>query len=85
MDDRETVAQQWTAAQGDGKMLTLLNNGVYGSDFAEGEIRTSLIRGAAYTAHPIGDRVIMPQDRFLAPHGSGRAAVPLCTGGRSGR
>ena len=64
MDGRETVAQQWTAAQGDGKMLTLLNNGVYGSDFAEGEIRTSLIRGAAYTAHPIGDRVIMPQDRF---------------------
>ena len=63
-DGREAVAQQWTASQGNGHMLALINNGVYGSSFEDGEIRASLIRGAAYTAHPINDRVIMPQDRF---------------------
>ena len=60
----ECVAQQWTAAEADGHMLTVINNGVYGSDFAGGEIRMSLLRGAAYTAHPIFDRRILPQDRF---------------------
>ncbi len=63
-DGTETVSQQWTAAEGEGRMLTLINNGVYGSDFEGGEIRTSLLRGAAYTAHPIHNRVILPQDRF---------------------
>ncbi len=63
-DGRENVAQQWTSAEGDGHMLTIANNGVYGSDFTDGEIRVSLIRGAGYTAHPINDRVILPQDRF---------------------
>lgn len=60
----ECVAQQWTAAEADGHMLTLINDGVYGSDFSDGEIRMSLLRGAAYTAHPIYDRRILPQDRF---------------------
>lgn len=63
-DGRETVSQQWTAAKDESRMLSLINNGVYGSDFCDGEIRTSLIRGAAYTAHPINDRTILPQDRF---------------------
>ena len=63
-DGREVVAQQWTAAAGNGRMLSMINGGTYGSDFADGEIRLSLIRGAAYTAHPIGDRVILPQNRF---------------------
>ena len=64
MDGREAVSQQWNAAVGEGRMLGLINDGVYGSDYCDGEMRTSLIRGAGYTAHPIGDRVIMPQDRF---------------------
>jgi len=64
-DGRETVSQQWTASAGDDRMLTLINDGVYGSDFKDGEIRTSLLRGAAYCAHPVDDRVIMPQDRFM--------------------
>jgi len=64
-DGRETVSQQWTASVGDDRMLTLINDGVYGSDYKDGEIRTSLLRGAAYCAHPINDRVIMPQDRFM--------------------
>jgi len=65
-DGSECVAQQWTASVGGGRMLTLINNGVYGSDSEGGEIRASLLRSAGYTAHPINDRVILPQDRFSA-------------------
>ena len=64
-DGRETVAQQWVAAKADGRMLTIINNGTYGSDFADGEIRISLLRSAAYTGHPIFDRKIVPQNRFM--------------------
>jgi len=63
-DGSECVSQQWTATAGEGRMLTLINNGVYGSSFEEGEIRASLLRSAGYTAHPIHDRTILPQDRF---------------------
>ena len=45
-------------------MLTVINDGTYGSDFSKGEIRLSLLRGAAYTAHPLGERIILPQNRF---------------------
>ena len=64
-DGRETVSQQWVAAAGGEKMLTLINNGTYGSDFCDGEIRVSLLRSAAYTGHPIYDRKILPQNRFM--------------------
>jgi alpha-mannosidase len=63
-DGGECVSQQWTATVGEGKMLTLINNGVYGSSYEDGEIRASLLRSAGYTAHPIFDRTILPQDRF---------------------
>jgi len=62
----ETIAQKWVAVQSPerGQMLSIINDGVYGSDYRNGEIRLSLLRGAGYCAHPIGDRPIMPQDRF---------------------
>ncbi|QSF46407.1 glycoside hydrolase family 38 N-terminal domain-containing protein [Paenibacillus tianjinensis] len=64
---QEVASQKWTALQSakDGHMLTVINDGIYGSDCCAGEIRLSLLRGAGYCAHPIGDRPIMPQDRFL--------------------
>ncbi len=63
---QEAVAQRWVAAADDEHALTLLNNGVYGSSFENGEIRMSLLRSAGYTAHPIDDRELLPQDRFSA-------------------
>ncbi|MNC39807.1 hypothetical protein D3C75_884850 [compost metagenome] len=64
---QEVAAQKWTALQSakHGQMLTVINDGIYGSDCLAGEIRLSLLRGAGYCAHPIGNRPIMPQDRFL--------------------
>ncbi|WP_217596776.1 alpha-mannosidase [Cohnella sp. GbtcB17] len=64
----EAVAQKWTAIAepaADGRAVTLINDGVYGSDGADGTLRPTLVRGAAYCAHPIGERPILPQDRFL--------------------
>jgi len=50
-DGREAVAQRWVAVKrGDGTMLTCINDGVYGCDFADGELRLSLLRSAAYSA-----------------------------------
>ncbi|MBQ4322218.1 MAG: alpha-mannosidase [Oscillospiraceae bacterium] len=66
----EAVAQRWVASVADGKAFTVINNGIYGSSFEDGEIRMSLLRSAGYTAHPINDphtgalRDLLPQDRF---------------------
>ena len=64
---REVVAQKWTAAvsESDGKAVTLINDGVYGSDFVDNEIRPTLLRSAAYSALPIyEDQSLVPQDRM---------------------
>ncbi len=63
---REVVAQKWTAlvSEKEDCALTIINEGVYGSDFCDGELRLSLLRSAAYSGHPIHERPIVPQDRF---------------------
>ncbi len=65
-DGREVVAQKWVGvfAADQGMGLTCINDGAYGSDFCDGELRLSLLRSPGYAAHPILDRPIMPQDRF---------------------
>jgi alpha-mannosidase len=65
-DGREAVAQKWVAAVSEdgGRTLTLINEGVYGSDFSEVGLRLTLLRSPAYAGHPIGDRPIVPQDRY---------------------
>jgi alpha-mannosidase len=43
----------------------VINDGTYGFDFSEGELRISLLRSAAYAAHPVGNNIhIVPQDRL---------------------
>ncbi|OBZ07978.1 alpha-mannosidase [Bacillus sp. FJAT-27264] len=65
-EGNETVAQKWIAVEdaAQNMAVTCINNGIYGGDFRQGEVRLSLLRGAGYCAHPIGDRPIMVQDRF---------------------
>ncbi|WP_342421051.1 glycoside hydrolase family 38 C-terminal domain-containing protein [Paenibacillus sp. FSL E2-0178] len=66
-EGRETVAQKWVSIEDAAQNLavTCINNGIHGGDFRRGELRLSLLRSAGYCAHPIGDRPIMAQDRFL--------------------
>jgi alpha-mannosidase len=65
-DGTEVVAQRWTAvvSEARGTALTCINDGTYGSDCKGGELRLSLLRSPAYAAHPIGDREVLPADRF---------------------
>jgi alpha-mannosidase len=65
-DGREVVAQKWVGVwSADGQhALTCVNDGAYGSDFAGGELRLSLLRSPGYAGHPIFDRPVMAQDRF---------------------
>ena len=62
----EAVAQKWVAvvSDGDDVALTCINDGIYGSDCASGELRLSLVRSPAYAGHPIGNNPIVPQDRY---------------------
>ncbi len=60
----ENVAQKWVASSDESNMLAIINDGVYGNDFSDGEIRISLARSAAYTGHTLLDRTILPQHRF---------------------
>jgi alpha-mannosidase len=48
----------------DGLALACVNDGVYGSDFVDGEMRLTLMRSPAYSGHPINDRPVTPSDRY---------------------
>jgi alpha-mannosidase len=63
---REAVAQKWTAVhdKSSDMVVTCVNDGLYGSDYADGELRLTLMRSPAYSGLPIKDRPIMPQDRY---------------------
>ena len=64
MDGRENVAHRFVALDTGDKCLSLMNTGVYGSHFENGSLYMSLVRGVTYCAHPIGERQLIPTDRF---------------------
>jgi alpha-mannosidase len=63
----EAVAQKWVAviSRESGRVLTCINDGVYGSDFQAGELRISLLRSPAHSADPVEGRPMIYQDRFI--------------------
>ncbi|OHB55032.1 MAG: alpha-mannosidase [Planctomycetes bacterium GWF2_42_9] len=65
-DGTEVVAQKWVAAVSnkDNKMLTCINDGIYGSDFSQGELRLTLLRSPAYACGPVLEKSLIPEDRF---------------------
>lgn len=67
MDGRECVAQRFVAMRPEegGDCLTLLNRGTYGSICKEGVISMSLLRGASYCAHPINERPLIPDHKYV--------------------
>ncbi len=63
-DGREEVGQKYlTVTSPCGARLSVLNRGIYGASFRDGTVYLSLLRSPGYTAHPIGDRHVMPTDR----------------------
>ncbi len=66
-DLEENVSQKYVAMCSGEKAILAVNNGVYGSSFDEnkGELHITLMRSPSYCAHPVDDRVVMPQDRAM--------------------
>lgn len=66
-DLKENVSQKYLIASKGDKSVLCVNNGVYGSSFNDkkGELKITLLRSPSYCAHPIGDRTVMPQDRYM--------------------
>ena len=66
-DGEEKVFHRWCGLWNlkDDRALTVINKGNYGVDFRDGVMRISLIHSAVYSAHPIGDRPLLVQDRLL--------------------
>ena len=63
-DARENVSHRFVALDTGEKCIALLNRSVYGSHFENNSLYMSLVRGATYCAHPIGNRELIPSDRF---------------------
>lgn len=65
----ELVVQKWVGMISSDRKhaLTVINEGIHGFDYGDGELRLSLLRSAAYSGHPVGEGIsIVPQDRFEA-------------------
>lgn len=67
VDGRENVSQKYILLKGKDCALAVANDCIYGSCVKDGALSLSLIRSAAYCAHPIFDRPLVPQDRYM-PH-----------------
>lgn len=66
-ENREWAAQRWMAVSSpeEDRMLTFINDRIYGFDCVDGELRLSLLRSPAYSGHPVsGKPSIVRQDRF---------------------
>ena len=63
----ENVSQKYIVLCGEEKALIAANNGVYGSSYDNDndELKITLLRSPSYTAHPLMDRTVIPQDRYM--------------------
>ena len=64
MDGRENVSQRFVALDTGSECVALYNTGVYGNHYENGTLYTSLVRGVTYCAHPIGERELIPSNKF---------------------
>ena len=83
-DENKTVADQSDMAapqeieEGTPVYADVLNDGTYGLSGRDGVLWLSLLRSPAYTAHPIGERRIIPQDRYSPQIEQGERLYRFC-------
>lgn len=83
-DGRELVAQDWVSSSDGERMLVVLRKGSYGLDWTERELHLTLVRGAAYGAHPIAGRELIRSDRYIPRLDQGEHTFDFrLTGGKS--
>lgn len=61
---KEQVAGAWVLATDGINVTAVSNRGTYGSSFKDNTIMMTLLRGAAYSVHPIHNRIYVPKDRI---------------------
>ncbi len=66
-DMKEGVAQRYHVLCGTDTAVAVANNGTYGAAFdgAADTLHITLLRSPSYCAHPIPNRKVMPQDRYM--------------------
>lgn len=66
-DMKEAVAQRYHILCGEETAVAVANNGTYGAAFdgAADTLHITLLRSPSYCAHPIPNRKVMPQDRYM--------------------
>jgi len=79
----EAVAQKWLAlvSEADGAALTVVNDGVHGSDWDGTELRLSLLRSPAYAADTWEDKLAVARDRFIPRQDVGERRFRFWLGG----
>ena len=83
----EITFQKWVGIKKtDGKVFSVINDGIYAGQVKDGYIYLTLLRGAGYCVHPIpidsegtiaGERKLYPTDRYLPRIESGRYVFRL--------
>lgn len=63
-DETEAVFHKWCGISKEKAGIYVLNNGTYGGSFTDSTIKLSLLRTPVYAGHPIGERPIVPHDRY---------------------
>jgi alpha-mannosidase len=68
MNGDEVASQKWVGvlSETDQKALTCINDGIYGSDYCNKEVRLTLLRSPSYATTDFLGRVAAPKDRFTA-------------------
>ena len=81
-DGTEAVSQKWCGLFGKEYGLTVANDGIYGSHFADNTIYLTLLRSPGYATHPIDDRKLIHQERFIPrmDQGEHRLSFAVCGG-----
>ncbi|MBQ7948714.1 MAG: hypothetical protein IJ284_03030 [Clostridia bacterium] len=74
----ECVFQKWFGVRReDGEIFAIVNDGIYSGKVEDGYIYLTLLRGAGYCFHPIPNKELYPQDRYLPRIDGGRYAFNL--------
>lgn len=69
----ELCFQKWLGTENEsGEIFALINDGTYAGKVEDGYIYLTLVRGAGYCFHPIGDLELYPQDRYLSRIDAGK-------------
>ena len=85
MDGTEQISQKWQILNSmtDDMAVRVVNNGIYGCDIKNREIRITLLRSPSYSGHPIGERDIVMQDRFTPRSDQGERTFKFWLGAGS--